>query len=252
MPDLLTERLTRLAERGPHADPRLAVARVLTLAAAPGPEPASPPARHVARVAAGAMTVAAAAGVVAVLAQRGDTSTSSRTSAVASSALPSLPSPSPSPTTTSPAPAVTLKESDDLIDVPVTLVAGSRLEYWRFLPDLDVSWRQTSTVSTELCWRTPVGQGCTDDAFQSPAVGTVPTSGGVIFLVRSAVRAIEPPPTDPMAARFEAGPLPVEVTAVLSDGSTVTVEVVAPDAVGLGYARLALDDGVTVVAATSA
>ena len=131
------------------------------------------------------------------------------------------------------------------------MAAGGALSYWRWFPDLDISERQTDTGSTELCWRTPAGSNCIDDSFESPDVGIIPTDGGVIFLARPALVQISPPPSDPSAPKFELGPNPTTVTVTLSDGSTATAEVHYGTQFGVGYARLALSEGRTVVSARS-
>jgi hypothetical protein len=139
----------------------------------------------------------------------------------------------------------------DLIEAPITIPAGSALSYWRWLPDLDISERQTSEGGTELCWRTPAGTGCIDDSFISPSVGVIPTEGGAIFLARPALIKITPPPADPNAPKFALGPNPTTVTVTLSDGSTVTAEINYGDQFGVGYARLQLPTDVTVSSAAS-
>ena len=152
---------------------------------------------------------------------------------------------------TADAPGRTLPPTVGLNEVPVTIAAGSALTYWRWLPDLDISERGTAQGGTELCWRTPAGTGCVDDSFISPQVGIIPTDGGAILLVRPALVPITPTPTDPLVPKFEQGPPPTIVTAILSDGSTVTVDVRYGEQFGVGYARIALAAGVTVMSATS-
>lgn len=85
-------------------------------------------------------------------------------------------------------PGMTLPPAVGLSDVPVTIAAGGELSYWRWFPDLDISERETATGGTELCYRTPAGAGCLDDAFNSPEVGIIPTDGAVILLATSADR----------------------------------------------------------------
>ncbi len=170
----------------------------------------------------------------------------------ATGARPTVPGTDVAPSTTVEiGPVSSLPPATDLSEVPITVPADSPLQYWRFLPDLDVSERQTSAGSTELCWRTPAGQGCIDDAFNSPAVGIVPTADGAIVLVRPALVPISPVPTDPMAPRFQPGPDPTTVTATLSDGSIVTAAVHGNDGIGIRYARVPLPPDVSVVTASS-
>jgi len=148
-------------------------------------------------------------------------------------------------------PGQTLPPAVGLNDTPITIPAGSELSYWRWFPDLDISERQTAAGGTELCWRTPAGTGCIDDSFISPEVGIIPTDGGAILLARPALIAITPTPTDPLAPKFEQGPPPTTITAVLSDGSTVTADINYGDQFGVGFGRVTLASGVTIVSATS-
>jgi len=148
-------------------------------------------------------------------------------------------------------PGQTLPPAIGLNETPLTIPAGSELSYWRWFPDLDISERETATGGTELCWRTPVGTGCIDDSFISPEVGIIPTDGGAILLARPALIAITPTPTDPLAPKFEQGPPPTTITVALSDGSTVTADINYGDQFGVGYGRVTLTAGVTVVSATS-
>ncbi len=145
----------------------------------------------------------------------------------------------------------TLPPGTGLVGSPITVPAGSKLNYWRWFPDLDISERAAAQGGTELCWRTPVGTGCIDDSFMSPDVGVIPTDGGVILLARPALVPIEPSPTDPLEPKFKAGPDPTSITAHLSDGSTVTASVKLGKDFGVWYARIDLAPGVTVVDATS-
>jgi hypothetical protein len=148
-------------------------------------------------------------------------------------------------------PGQTLPPAVGLSDTPVTIPAGSELSYLRWFPDLDISERQTSTVSTELCWRTPVGTGCIDDSFVSPEVGIIPTDGGAIILAQPALIEITPTPSDPLAPKFELGPPLTTITATLSNGSTVTADISVGDDFGVGYGRVPLDAGVTIISAES-
>ena len=148
-------------------------------------------------------------------------------------------------------PGQTLPPAVGLNDTPVTIPAGSELSYWRWFPDLDISERQTAAGGTELCWRTPAGTGCIDDSFISPEVGIIPTDGGAILLARPALMAITPTPTDPLAPKFEQGPPPRTITVALSDGSAVTADINYGDQFGVGYGRITLAAGVTIVSATS-
>jgi hypothetical protein len=151
-------------------------------------------------------------------------------------------------------PGQTLPPAVGLSDIPITIPAGSELSYWRWFPDLEISERHTSADTTELCWRTPAGTGCIDDSFISPEVGIIPTDGGAILLARPALIEYTPTPStpsDPLAPRFVVGPPPTTITAILSDGSTVIADVNFGDDFGVGYGRVPLDAGVTIISAES-
>ena len=62
---------------------------------------------------------------------------------------------------------------------------------------------------------------------------------------------ITPPPTDQNAAKFELGPNPTTVTAILSDGSTLTAEINYGEQFGVGYARIPVPGTLTVTEARS-
>ncbi len=145
----------------------------------------------------------------------------------------------------------TLPPAADLTDVPVTIVAGPELSYWRWFADLDISERQTASGDTEFCWRTPVGEGCIEHDFASPKVGLIPTDGATIVLAQPAIVPIVPAPSDPNAPRFELGPNPTRVVATLSDGTTATADLTFGDEFGPGWARIPTPDGVTVTDARS-
>jgi len=146
----------------------------------------------------------------------------------------------------------TLPPSGDLIEIPLTVPPNSPLSYWRFLPDLDISERQTTEASgTELCWRTPTGQGCLDDTFYSPDVGVIPTDGAAILLARPALIPIEPVSTDPLAPTLQIGPTPTIVTVTLSDGTTREVQLTQGEQYGIGHGRIELPAGTTITSAKS-
>jgi len=141
----------------------------------------------------------------------------------------------------------TLPPAADLIEVPMTIPEGQGLAYWRWLPDLDFSEVQPTTGPTQFCYRTPAGEGCIDEEFNSPNVGIVPTTDGVIALVQPELTTITPPPTDPLAPTLQAGPQPSTVIAQLSDGTTTSSDVNYSDQYGLGWARVSVPDGVTII-----
>lgn len=68
---------------------------------------------------------------------------------------------------------------------------------------------------------------------------------------RRAEPSITPPPTDQNAAKFELGPNPTTVTAILSDGSTLTAEINYGEQFGVGYARIPVPGTLTVTEARS-
>lgn len=145
----------------------------------------------------------------------------------------------------------TLGPAADLSASPVTVPAGQGLSYWRWLPDLDISEVQPAEGPTQLCYRTPAGEGCIDEDFNSPMVGLVPVPGGFIALVQPELIAISPPLDDPLAPQFEAGPPPTRVIAEFSDRPSVTADVHYGEQFGLGWARLEIPDGVTPAAVRS-
>lgn len=146
----------------------------------------------------------------------------------------------------------TLPPSGDLIEVPMTIPAGSPLNYWRFLPDLDISERATATGSgTELCWRTPAGTGCLDDTFEGPDVGIVPTDGAVIFLARPRLTPIEPAPSDPLAPRLSIGPPPTTVRVTFTDGTTTDVSLTQGVQFGVSHGRVDVTDDNPITSAQS-
>jgi hypothetical protein len=128
---------------------------------------------------------------------------------------------------------------------------GRPLRYWRWFPDLEFAERSLGDAGTEFCWRTPTGSDCVDDTFNSPDVGIIPTDQAVIFLARPAILPITPPPTDPMKPKLKMGPPAKVVTVTLSDGTVVQARVFYRRDYGVGYARLPLPAGVTVVKAVS-
>jgi hypothetical protein len=145
----------------------------------------------------------------------------------------------------------TLPPAVDLIEMPLTIPTDAPLNYWRFLPDLDISERATSAGGTELCWRTPAGTGCIDDTFESPDVGLIPTDNATIFLVRPGLIPLDPPPSDPLAPAYQLGPNPTTVSVTFSDGTRANVDVKYGEQFGVGYARIDTPDGLSVSTATS-
>ncbi len=146
-------------------------------------------------------------------------------------------------------PQVTLPEVADP-GVPMTVLAGGELSPFRYLPDLDLAWRDTAT-GPEICWTTPAGSGCAPDSFADPGTLIIPTVGQAIILTRpgwipdptaTTLNATDPPP-----GRFTE---PKEVTVELSNGETATWELETPESIGIGYVRVVLPEGVTVASAS--
>ena len=243
MTEQLADRLSRLADRGPHADPRLVVARAnATAYATPFPDVPSTTRSNAPKFAAAFLAAAAVAGIVVVATRDPDAGPPAQ--------APSTDRPTPTTSSTQ-RPAETLPSFNDLTAVPITVPAGSALQYWRFAPDVDIAERATSGGSSELCWRSTAGQGYIDDTFQSPNVGVIPIAGGAIALARPSVTLIQPAPVDPMAPKFETGPDPTTITVQLSDGSSRAAKVEHLDTWGVGYSRFDLPNGVTIISASS-
>lgn len=144
----------------------------------------------------------------------------------------------------------TLPPAADLVEVPLTVPAGSDLSYYRFLPDLDISDRQTADGGNELCWRTPVGHGCLDDDLAEP-VKVIPTDGAVIVLTRPKLTPIDPPPSDPLAPASMLGDDPTAVTVTFSDGTSARAPVVQGTVYGVWFGRVDLPAGAEVVSTHS-
>lgn len=144
MTDDLARRLDHLSRRGPHAEPRLAVARAIHLAHN-APTPQRPDRyRPTARILTGAVAAASIVAAVAVLATRDTPSTTAPSVAptdAASAASPKSPEESGPAASIAPSaePTETLPPTTGEQPPPVTVPAGSPLVYFRLLPDLDVS-----------------------------------------------------------------------------------------------------------------
>ncbi|MCU1401595.1 MAG: hypothetical protein JWN62_4704 [Acidimicrobiales bacterium] len=218
-----TDRAAIMPTSGPGLDDPVAA----TITA--GPHRAKP--RRTLRLGIAAGTIAAAVALVAIAANRSTDTNSAST--------PPSPASNDAPTTvetTVAIPGATLPPDPTLSQTPVTVAYGGPRSYWRWLPDLDIAEQQTATGGTELCWRTPTGDGCIDDAFESPATGIIPTDEAAIILARPALGQIANPTT---------------VTALLSDQTTVVGALLYDSDFGVGYARIPLQPGLTVVSATS-
>jgi hypothetical protein len=216
---VITDDLDRLAERGPHADARLVVARAVDQASGLGViEEARPPRQgHRWMVAATAVVVAAGVAAVAAAPFGSD-------QAAAPGASDVDPSASALPTTTLLPPVETLPELDDVAEVPVT-VAGTRpTEWYRLQPDLDVAWHSHSGRSM-VCFRTPVVDAeCRTDDLGPATLGGLPaviaTAGGQVLVV--ALDSVD------------------RVVLPLADGSDLAAPVQTDRQLGWGVARFEL------------
>jgi hypothetical protein len=162
--------------------------------------------------------------------------------------------PEPSGVVADQPPSITGRVLPPYIDPDITQLTssdGRPLRYWRWFPDLEFAERPVGDNGTEFCWRTPTGNDCIDDTFYSPDVGIIPTDQAVIFLARPALLPIIPPPTDPMKPKLKMGPPAKVITVTLSDGTVAKATVFYRKDYGVGYARLSLPAGVTVMKAVS-
>lgn len=124
-------------------------------------------------------------------------------------------------------PVETLPESGDVSDTPVTVAATAPVDWYRFAPDLDVSWYldPSGTEPSMFCWRTPAVDApqCSVDAIGSVVVPlVVPTAGGQTLVLGGS------PQPD--------GELAIE----LDDGTTLSAPQIADDVIDWGVARFAV------------
>lgn len=130
-------------------------------------------------------------------------------------------------------PGPTLAPADS---TPMTVPAEAPLNYYTYLPDLHLAWRATADgASTEICWKTPEGEGCQSDLFYAPDTIVVPNGSQAIILTRPDVGAAEP------------GSAEVR----LSNGETTTQVFTTPEGIAIAYARIDLPPGTTVESATA-
>lgn len=118
--------------------------------------------------------------------------------------------------------------------VPMTVAPGAALSFYAYLPDVHLAWRATDEGGTQLCWRTPAGDGCGSDLFYAPDTVVLPNGDHVVVLTRPALGG---------------GSFPSEVTVELSNGETVTAPLNVREGIALTYARVSLSPTTSVVSA---
>lgn len=145
------------------------------------------------------------------------------------------------------APTPTLAPADS---TPVTVLAGTPLSYFTYLPDLHLAWRASADgASSEICWKTPEGEGCVSDSFQAPDVVVIPNGPQVFVLTRAGFI-----PDGTFAENGMPNGIfrdPTQVTIEFSDGSETRAALTTPDGIGIPYARIDLPPGTTVESATA-
>lgn len=124
--------------------------------------------------------------------------------------------------------------------VPLTVPTGNPLSFFVYLPDLHLAWQTDADLTTEMCWRTPVGEGCVADDFRAPDTVIIPNGNQAFVLTRASFVPSNDTPGEP-----------AKVTVRFSDGSTVVEELSEPETVAIVYARIDLPLGVTIQSATA-
>ena len=130
------------------------------------------------------------------------------------------------------APAVTLAETVDLTDVPVTAVSAAPAEWYRLAPDLDVAWYQDQVDGARLdgVLAVPVGSDCqADNSRPGESVFVVPTGGAqtlVVMIAGDSRRQI--------------------LDVVLDDGAVLVSPIEWDDTINWGVARYAIPDGAVI------
>ncbi len=222
--NVIADQLDRLAERGPHADPGLVVARATSIATgtvvADTPTPEGPRRRPILVAAAAALIVG---GGIAVLAN-GPTGNTP-----ASSTPTGIPRTGTAPDVdgaTAPEPAAVLPDLPDVSDVvPPTVVGTGPTDWYRLQPDLDVAWYSPNDGTSMLCFRTPVlDAACQPDEFRPSEFGGGPigvtTAGDQLLVI-----TLDPGNT---------------VTLTLDDGTAVTAPLARDPQTDWGTARFHL------------
>lgn len=223
----LTDRLDRLAERGPHADPDLIVARATSIATgatvANEPAPQRPRRPPLLAAAVAAITVLGG-GVLLTIGPGSDqgaapgNTDSSDTPGIAAS------EPSDGPLE----PVAPLLDTDDVSSqMPPPVVGTGPTGWYRLQADLDVAWYRKNDGTSWLCLRTPVVDAtCQIDQFAASAngggpIGVATTSNEMVVLT------LDPGDT---------------ITLTTSAGTTMTARVVRAPEIGWGIARLPIGD----------
>lgn len=240
MTTTLTDRLERLADRGPHADAGLVVARATAIAA--GMEWGSSPARHrphwqplLASAAVGTVLV----GGLLVIARSPDQSSVPARGADDGPATAPSAAAAPEPAAVEPVepiervePTETLPARPDVTgEVPPTVVGTAPTDWYRLQPDLEVAWFSPNDGTSMLCLRTPtVPEICQPDEFLPTEFGGGPigvdTAGGQLIVL-----TLDPGDT---------------ITLATTAGAEVAAPVRHEPGTGWGVARFHAVDGVDV------
>lgn len=111
---------------------------------------------------------------------------------------------------------------------PMTVAVGGELSYFSYLPDLQLAWRAIDDGATEVCWRTPSGEGCASDLFYAPDTLVIVDRDQAIILTRPDVDSGE-------------GVSVSEIVVTFAGGNTTTIPISTIGGIGLVYARVQLD-----------
>lgn len=123
---------------------------------------------------------------------------------------------------------------------PLTVPSGNPLSFFAYLPDLHLAWQTSADLSTEMCWRTPLGEGCVVDDVLAPDTIIIPNGNQAFVLTRA-----------PFVSSDGSQSNPSQVMIQFSDGTTAVEELSTPEAVAIVYARVDLSPGVTIQSATA-
>jgi hypothetical protein len=130
------------------------------------------------------------------------------------------------------APVVTLADTGDLTDVPITVLTDAPAEWYRLAPDLDVAWYQDQINGADsmVCWRTPLGSDCqADNTRPGESVFAVPTGGGQTLVIM-------------IAGEVRRDTLDV----VLDDGVVLVSPIEWDETINWGVARYAIPNGAAI------
>ena len=192
--NIIADRLDRLAERGPRADPALVVARATALASggAVARDSSSPRrGRRLALAAACVILVVSGVGLIANVAGR---PTSAPPAPASSDVVAATTASGPSSSRTSEPgtvplePVEVLGDRPDLSDVPVTVQGPAPTDWYRLQADLDVAWYSDTDGQPNVCFRTPIYEsGMREDLLRPVARGGLPvgivTAGDQLLVV---------------------------------------------------------------------